>query len=86
MFILSPTNNNVFFIPLLVVSNSIVVSFLKLSGKNKHNTLSLLLSSYFLRRYLILLNHLEYDFYIKGVVSFFPLIWRYLNTPLEEVY
>lgn len=83
--LVSPFFNH-FFLPIVVISGSNVSSFLKLGKKNKNSSVSQMLACFFIRKYIILLHLFRFDLFLKNTVCTFPVFWRYIKMPTNDIY
>jgi hypothetical protein len=84
--VLTPSFSENFFSPLFLISGSLTASSIGLTRKSRYSSVAQLLSCFFLRRYLILLNAPSFEVYVKNGVGIFSLLWRYITTPTDEIY
>ena len=63
-----------FFSPLFLISGSLTASSIGLGRKSRYSSVAQLLSCFFLRRYLILLNAPSFEVYVKNGKTLFP--WK----------
>jgi hypothetical protein len=86
MLILAPTPLGTSHSPVVTLSGSLIAAAVTLGRRSRTSPLAQLLVCYSMRRYLATLGRVGLELWLRGGVGLFPVVWRYLTGPSEEVY